>query len=128
MPAPAVRIFFQQCGLSSLLSYKAAVLVSQEPFALKLKVQKPQTSLLWLAESRFVFWFITQSQGQCREIYKGFTDFQSIPGNFFFFNHLALPGIGLNNLKSTKISFPENIQKLDSVVWGQYVVVPNISY
>ena len=45
-----------------------------------------------------------------------------------FFNQLALPGSGLNSFKSTKISFPENNQKLDSLVQQWYVVVPNISY
>lgn len=35
--------------------FKFIKLVSQEPFALKLEVQKPKTSLLWVVESRFVF-------------------------------------------------------------------------
>lgn len=41
--------------------FKFIKLVSQEPFALKLEVQKPKTSLLWVVESRFVFWFISQN-------------------------------------------------------------------
>lgn len=41
---------------------------------------------------------------------------------------LVPPGLGLNNLRSIKISFPENIQKLGSMFQDCYVVLPNFSY
>ena len=107
--------------------FKFIKLVSQEPFALKLEVQKPKT---FVVGSREQVCFLIY-QPELRPMERNLQRIYRFPVNTekkMFFNQLALPGSGLNSFKSTKISFPENNQKLDSLVQQWYVVVPNISY